>query len=133
MKIIKKMDIVIIIMLVFISFIPYGMFYINNSSLTSNEVYAKITVDGDLFREIRLDNHVGEEQFKVESKDGYNLIKIVDNKIAIIDADCKDKVCENVGYISKVGQTAVCLPHKVVIEIKGSLQNNSDEEDFISG
>ncbi|GAA0114616.1 NusG domain II-containing protein [Clostridium senegalense] len=133
MKVIKKLDIIIIVILFFISFIPYLVFYVNNSGAISEQVYAVVTSDGKVFKEIRLDNHVGEEEFKLETKNGYNIIKVMDNKIGIIDSDCKDKVCKQVGYIHRVGETVVCLPHKVVIEIKGNIKNNNTEEDFISG
>ena len=35
------------------------------------------------------------------------------------DADCPDKVCVKTGKIKSPGQTVVCLPHRVVIEITG--------------
>ena len=33
------------------------------------------------------------------------------------DANCPDKICEGHNKISYKGETIVCLPHKVVIEI----------------
>ena len=33
--------------------------------------------------------------------------------------DCPDKLDVKQGYISKVGEVIVCLPNKLVIEIKG--------------
>ena len=33
------------------------------------------------------------------------------------DANCPDKICEGHQKISYKGETIVCLPHKVVIEI----------------
>ena len=35
------------------------------------------------------------------------------------DADCPDRLCVKQGRIKKVGESIVCLPHKVVIEIVG--------------
>ena len=55
---------------------------------------------------------------------GVNIIKIKDNKIGIIEADCPDKVCMNPEYIEKAGESLVCLPHKVMIEIKGRAEDD---------
>ena len=40
--------------------------------------------------------------------------------IGIIDADCRDKICIKSGFISKPGQLSVCLPHKLMVEIKSN-------------
>lgn len=131
MKIVKKLDIIVISILLIASFIPYGILKI--SLKDANYVYAKITVEGKEYKNIRLDNHKGEEVFNIKTDKGHNIIKIVDNKIAIIEADCPDKICLKPGYIGKVGETLVCLPHKVVVEIKGRANIEDEETDFISG
>lgn len=49
--------------------------------------------------------------------DGKNTLVIEDNKAFMKDANCPDKICEGHSKISYKGETIVCLPHKVVIEI----------------
>ena len=49
--------------------------------------------------------------------DGKNTLVIEDGKAFIKDATCPDKICEGHSKISYKGETIVCLPHKVVIEI----------------
>ena len=49
--------------------------------------------------------------------DGRNTLVIEDNKAFMKDANCPDKICEGHSKISYKGETIVCLPHKVVIEI----------------
>ena len=44
-------------------------------------------------------------------------IEIKNGKASMIKADCPDKICVNHAAISKKGETIVCLPHKVVIEV----------------
>lgn len=51
---------------------------------------------------------------------GENHIVIHDGKVSMTDADCPDKLCVNMGKISKTGETIVCLPHRVVVEITGA-------------
>ncbi|MCR5629214.1 NusG domain II-containing protein [Eubacterium sp.] len=48
---------------------------------------------------------------------GVNTLIIKDKKAYIKDADCPDKLCEHQGKIHMVGQSLVCLPHRVVVEI----------------
>ena len=48
---------------------------------------------------------------------GKNTLVIEDNKAFMKDANCPDKICEGHSKISYKGETIVCLPHKVVIEI----------------
>ena len=42
----------------------------------------------------------------------------------MIDADCSDKLCLEQGYISKPGESIVCLPHRVMIQVIG--ENDDD-------
>ena len=46
-----------------------------------------------------------------------NTLIIEDGKAYISQADCPDKICQEHRPISYSGETIVCLPHKIVIEI----------------
>ena len=119
----KKLDFVIIAVLMILSFLPE---IILGASVGKglNNTYAEITISGKLYKTIPLAHHKGEETIELKTKNGVNIIKIKDNKIGIIDADCPDKVCMNPEYIEKAGESLVCLPHKVMIEIKGSTEDD---------
>lgn len=57
-------------------------------------------------------------EYTIEGKnDGRNIVVIKDKKVYMKKANCPDKVCVNQGKISKVGQSIICLPHQVVVEI----------------
>lgn len=47
-----------------------------------------------------------------------NELVIEDGKAYLTYADCPDKICVKQGEISNEGETIVCLPHKLVIEIE---------------
>lgn len=51
---------------------------------------------------------------------GTNLLVIRDGAAWIEEADCPDALCVGMGRIRRVGQSVVCLPHKVVVEIVGA-------------
>ncbi len=47
-----------------------------------------------------------------------NVITIKDGMVFVSDANCKNQVCVKKGKISKKGESIVCLPNKVIVEIK---------------
>ena len=51
-------------------------------------------------------------------KDKQNTLVIKDGKAYVESADCPDKICVSHRAISNVGETIVCLPHKVVISVE---------------
>lgn len=119
----KKLDFAIIAVLMALSFLPE---IILGASIGKgyNNTYAEITVSGKLYKTISLSEHRGEEDIEIKTKEGINIINIKDNKICIIEADCPDKVCMNPSYIEKAGESLVCLPHKVMIQIKGKSEDD---------
>lgn len=126
MKTLKKLDIVIIILLFILSFTPNIIFSktIHNSNKL---IYASIKVDGKLYDNLPLSTNKGEKKLNIKSSSGNNSILIRDNTIKVISADCKDDLCVKQGEISKVGESIVCLPHKLIIEIKGDEKDSSSD------
>lgn len=60
----------------------------------------------------------------IETESGKNRLVIEGGKASIVEADCPDGICVKQGNISRTGQTIVCLPHKLVIEITGKAEEN---------
>lgn len=55
---------------------------------------------------------------------GMNVL-VIENGTARIDkADCPDGLCCRTGKISRSGQSIICLPHKLTVEITGEVQND---------
>ena len=46
-----------------------------------------------------------------------NTVVIKDGIVYMSDATCKNQVCVNSGKISKKGESIVCLPNRVIVEI----------------
>ena len=122
----KKWDIIIIVVLICLSFIPELVFGVIMGK-NYNGTYAEVTLDGKPYKKILLSEHKGEDQIDIKTEYGYNIIEIKDTSIRIEDADCRDKICIKSGFISKPGEILVCLPHKLMIEIKG---NNDDKRNI---
>lgn len=58
-----------------------------------------------------------------------NVLEIKNGEAFVSHALCPDGLCVKQGKISKTGQTIVCLPNRVVIEITGE---DRAEVDFVS-
>ena len=116
-KMLKKAAIVLITLLICLSLLPLIAF-----GKPQAAVYAEIRQDGKILETIELTGHTGNREIPVtckhDSRECHNLIRIENEKIAIIEADCPDRICVHTGAISQPGETIACLPHKLIIEIK---------------
>lgn len=122
---IKKWDVVIVVILILLSFLPQLIFGVIMGR-QYDETYAEITINGSLYKKIPLSAHGGTDEFTINTKYGTNTVRVIDQTIQVIDADCKDHICVQEGTISKSGETIVCLPHKLLIEVKSYSGKNQD-------
>ncbi len=51
---------------------------------------------------------------------GEMLIEIKEGRIRVRESDCPRKICVNTGWIKTPGQVIVCVPNKVLVEIKSA-------------
>ncbi|MEG0072243.1 MAG: NusG domain II-containing protein [Raoultibacter sp.] len=56
-------------------------------------------------------------EFSLTSATGINHVVIVNGAVSIDKADCKNQICVETGAINRVGDTIVCLPHQVVVQV----------------
>jgi len=87
--------------------------------LPETELHAEIFKDGKMIRVIGLKNGARPEEFTIKSDSGFNTIRVEGNKIAVISADCPDADCVHRGWLEHAGESAVCLPHRLVIRVTG--------------
>ena len=128
MNILTKGDKYLIILIIIISLI--SLIYIRHSAFNVGKKYISIQVNGKEIKQIFFDKNMIGKTIPIETEFGYNLIEIGDEKVRVIEADCPDKLDVKQGYISKTGEVIVCLPNKLVIEIKG-IEDERDV-DYIS-
>jgi hypothetical protein len=53
-------------------------------------------------------------------------IQVKNAQISIIEAPCRHKICIKMGKISKAGETLICVPNRIVIQILGNNSNSLD-------
>lgn len=123
---IKKWDILLLLALLILSCIPEGIAFLSGVDVLQGRTVAVIQVHGSIYKEIPLSEHQGTDTFTIYTDEGYNTVVVKDQTIGIVDADCPDKICIKEGFISNPGETAVCLPHKVMIEIRSTATEEPD-------
>ena len=60
------------------------------------------------------------------------VLEVKENSVSVTDADCPDRLCERAHGISRIGETIVCLPARVVIGISEG-ERSAYEADGIVG
>lgn len=86
--------------------------------------YAEIIHDNELIARLSL------KEDQIYTPEGFDVtFEIRDGAAAFISSDCPDKICVNTGFISKEGQSAVCLPNRLTLRITGG----SNEADVYTG
>ena len=65
-------------------------------------------------------------EIPIGGEEGYNLLVIRDGAADMIEADCPDRICVAMSPIRNVGETLVCLPHRVLVQIEGPGEREVD-------
>lgn len=94
-----------------------GLLFINGTKVKGNRVVVKI--NGVETRSYVLSKNTEFEIKTGKKNEDSNVVVIENGKVRVTEADCPDGICKNYRPISYVGETIICLPHKVVIEIVG--------------
>ena len=94
-----------------------GLLFIRFTKVQGNNVVVKI--DGVEAYRYSLDENIEFEIKTGKDHQDSNFVVIEDGKARVTEADCPDGICTEYRPISYVGETIICLPHKVVIEIVG--------------
>ena len=87
--------------------------------LTTGETgsMVEITVDGELFGTYSLEK---EQTIDITNQKGTvtNVLQISKGQASMREADCPDHLCIKQGKIAYGGESIVCLPNRVVIQVK---------------
>ena len=82
-----------------------------------------VSIDGQLYAEYPLTE---DRVVELISDGGFNRLVIEDGYAYVEEASCPDGICSSHRPISHNGESIICLPNKVVIEIHRREQNQPD-------
>lgn len=122
----KKGDKFVLSMVVVVFFISiFSMTYYFIKESDSNKLVGEIYRDNKLLYSYDLDNISEPKEIKIHGahKDEYNIVLIEEGRMRFKESNCRDDVCVHTSWISKKGEMAVCLPHKVYIKIVGEQED----------
>lgn len=108
---IRKSDIILAAALILGCIISLAYFSVSSKELSPASTVV-ITKDGKI-----LENCSIHDDKTVDT--GSNTIVIKGGEVYMEHADCKNQICVREGKISHAGQSIVCMPNRVVVEIKG--------------
>lgn len=109
---IKKQDKILIIGILLLAVVALGVVWLVHPS--GNVV--EVTIDGQEYGTYSLDEN---QTISIETEYGSNTLVIQDGKADMTDADCKDQICVKESPLEDdTPRTIVCLPHKLIVEIK---------------
>jgi len=116
----RKADVGIIILVIIIGVV--GWVYTLTQSFQSGGM-AHIYIDGELYKSVRLDE---DQEIRVETENGWNLLEVKDGSIGMIAASCRDQLCVHMKHINRQGESIVCLPFRVHVEIEADQEGEVD-------
>lgn len=114
----RRNDIILLVTVLLLS--CAGILFVNyrKNSVKTDIAKAKVlmSVDGKVEQEIDLSK---DGDYAIVNDNGdFNTINITQGVVRMKEANCPDKLCIHQGKISKNGETIVCLPHGLIVEIK---------------
>lgn len=71
------------------------------------------------------DLHTDQEIEIQGTNGGTNLLQIRDGKASVIQASCPDLLCVHQGTVSRQGESIICLPNEVVVEISEAMEETA--------
>lgn len=77
-----------------------------------------VIIDGKKEYTFNLSENTEKVIFTGKNNQFENTVVINNGKAFVKSANCPDKICVSHYEISKKGQTIVCLPHKLVVEVE---------------
>lgn len=120
----------IIGIVLFCAFLIGGIFIYGNVQ-EKRTPYVRILSDGQVLLYSPLKEFRNETEYSIETDHGKVVVLISSERAVIVSSDCPDQICVKQGELTHIGQDAVCLPNKVVVEIVPG--PGSDEEQEIDG
>lgn len=67
-----------------------------------------------------------DQEIEITGKDGgTNLLQIRDGKASVTQASCPDLLCVHQTAVSRQGESIICLPNEVVVEISAAKEETT--------
>lgn len=105
----KRSDIIVIVAIFACCVLLFSVMLSKN-----NGKNIKVTVDREQYAVFSLNKNA---EHKIKTEKGSNTLVIYNGECYFKDSDCFDKTCQKTGKIKNIGESIVCLPHRVIAEV----------------
>lgn len=104
--------------------VALGLMALTRLLLPGDDLRVVIRRDGAIVYDAPLSQ---DASVPVQGEWGYNLVRIEDGSVWIVEADCRDQLCIHQGHMDakniatrSMGNTIVCLPHRLTVTLSGA-------------
>lgn len=112
-KTLSRRELLVLFLVFAVLLVFAGIFYTTRRGGAA----AKIYVNGDLYGTYPL---AVNKTVTIDGADGaQNVVEIAGGEVFMKSASCRNQICVHTGKISKEGQSIVCLPNRVTVEVFG--------------
>lgn len=127
----KPLDTVIIVCLFAASFVPHVVYGIQLSQVDEDaRIMATVKISGEEVYKVELSEDTPHETKTFYPAEGqYNIIEVDGTRIRNKEDNSPDQLGVRKGWISQPGETAVVLPHELIIEIHAESPDGKETEE----
>ncbi len=124
----KRNDFILMAVIMIVALVTIFDIRIWQKNNTGDLAEAVVTIDGSVYCSYPLSEDVTE---RIELPDGsYNVLVISGGYADVTQASCPDQICVHHNRIRYSGESIVCLPNKLIVEIKGGKESGIDTSTY---
>lgn len=103
------------------------MFYKTYFNTSSNQEVV-VSISGNPVRMFSHDELFGNGIYRIPLKNGEARIEIDRGRVRILPMPkklCPRRICSSIGWIKRSGEAAICVPNRLIVEIRGQDKINT--------
>lgn len=114
----KHLAAVILLLAVLAAAVTWQRFF--TPARKSSSALAMIRTQGETARQVDLANSAKPLVFVVSGRLGPSTVEVAGGRIRMLEAPCPEQICVRQGWIEHPGESIVCVPGEIVIQIEGA-------------
>lgn len=92
----------------------------------AKQAYVSVQIDGKEVEKIPMEKRNYGKVYTFHSHGGTNRLIIDEKGCTMTESDCPDGICLRMAPIKRPGEMIVCLPHRIIAEVKDNQTPNMD-------
>lgn len=127
MKLIQKRDVIVVFVLLLMAVVFYTGFLRKNKAAP---LRAELYYGNERIKIIEL-NTGEDKRFSVSQNENVVFHLYADGSICFEESDCPDQFCVHAGKLRQLGESAACLPNKMILKLVRAEEYEADSVDLI--